>query len=70
MTYWQHPSYLLHIPTPNSYCMCTLTLTSPALGGATWISSITSGFLASQATAARHVITYETKYTLRYHTPE
>ena len=65
MIYWQHPSYLLHIPTPSSYCtcMCTLTLTSSALGGATWISSITNGFLASQAIAARHVITYESKCT-------
>ena len=57
MTSWQYPSYLLSIPTP--FTACTLTLTSPALGGATWISSMTSGLLASQATAARQVITYQ-----------
>ena len=34
----------------------TFTLTSPALGGATWISVTSRGFLASQATAALQVM--------------
>ena len=35
----------------------TLILTSPAFGGATSTSSNERGFLASQATAAEHLIT-------------
>jgi len=37
----------------------TLILTSPALGGATSIDSIVSGFFASHATAARQWITWK-----------
>ena len=40
------------MPVWQSALAITLTRTSPALGGATVISSITSGFFASQATAA------------------
>lgn len=44
-------------------CMCTakartLMRTSLARGGATSISSITTGFLGSQATAALHLMTW------------
>lgn len=35
----------------------TLTRTSPALGGWTWISQTSRGYLGPQATAALHVIT-------------
>ena len=36
----------------------TFTLTSPAFGGATWMSVTSKGFFASQATAALQVMVW------------
>ena len=45
--------------TCGKHCLAlTLTRTSPALGGATWISVTSRGFLAFQATAALQVIVF------------
>ena len=38
--------------------LLTFTLTSPALGGAIWMSVTSRGFFASQATAALHVMVW------------
>ena len=38
--------------------LLTFTLTSPALGGAIWMSVMSRGFFASQATAALQVMVW------------